>query len=101
MNEQLKLTRVEVCLLEYSLKAIEVRAGLSSLRFIMSSHFDEKSGLVRCITAWGWWSQTIEEVIIEVNVLEGTVSNDITCSIEPHSMVLRVHENEIIKVPKF
>lgn len=67
----------------------------------MSSHFDEKSGLVRCYTTWGWWSQTIEEIIIEVNVPEGTIGNDITCSIEPHNIVLHEHGNEIIKVLRF
>lgn len=30
------------------------------------SHFDEKSGVVKCPTLWGSWWQTLDEVFIEV-----------------------------------
>ena len=36
----------------------------------MSSHFDEKSGIVSCKTSWGVWSQTVEEVNIEIEATE-------------------------------
>ena len=32
----------------------------------MTSHFDEKSGVVSCSTLWGQWYQTAEEVVIEI-----------------------------------
>lgn len=32
----------------------------------MSSHFDEKSGVIYCSTPWGKWYQTAEEVVIEI-----------------------------------
>ncbi|XP_003388155.1 PREDICTED: nudC domain-containing protein 2-like [Amphimedon queenslandica] len=54
------------------------------------AHFDEKSGLVPCATPWGSWSQTIDEVFIEVNVREGTRSKDIKFNITPSKLSLRV-----------
>lgn len=32
----------------------------------MSSHFDERSGIVECTTPWGRWYQTAEEVYVEI-----------------------------------
>ena len=32
----------------------------------MSSHFDEKSGVICCSASWGQWYQTAEEVVIEI-----------------------------------
>ena len=54
------------------------------------AHFDEKSGVIPCHTPWGQWYQTIDEVVMEINVPEGTRSkevkanftvNNLTCSV--------------------
>ena len=62
------------------------------------SHFDERSGVVPCQTPWGSWSQTIDEVFVEVSVPEGTKARDISCTITSHSINLVVAKKEIIKV---
>ena len=62
------------------------------------SHFDERSGVVPCKTPWGTWSQTIEEIFIEVNVTKGTRSKDIKCTIEASSISLTVSGKQIFKV---
>lgn len=62
------------------------------------SHFDEKSGVVPCSTPWGSWSQTIDEVFVEIEVTEGTRSKDIKCSIGPTTISIAVGGEQIIKV---
>lgn len=62
------------------------------------SHFDERSGLVPCVTPWGSWSQTIEEIFVEVNVEKGTKSKEIKCSIKPTFISVSVAGKEIFKV---
>ena len=42
------------------------------------SNFDERS-VVPSSTPWGSWYQTIEEVVIEVDIPLGTRSRDIKC----------------------
>ncbi|CAO2628931.1 NudC domain-containing protein 2 [Lemmus lemmus] len=38
----------------------------------MSAPFEEHSGVVPCVTPWGQWYQTLQEVFIEVQVPPGT-----------------------------
>lgn len=65
---------------------------------IKMTHFDERSGVVPCVTPWGSWSQTIEEVFVEVKVKSGTRSKDIKCELTSRSINLKVYGEEIIKV---
>ena len=62
------------------------------------SLFEEKSGVVVCKTDWGSWAQTIDDVMIEVNVPKGTKSREIKCNITPKSLTVSVQGKEIIKV---
>ena len=62
------------------------------------SDFDERSGIVQCKTPWGSWAQTMEEVVVEVDVPAGTRSRDVRCSIQPRSIALSVVGKEIFKV---
>ncbi|XP_065885500.1 nudC domain-containing protein 2-like [Dysidea avara] len=61
------------------------------------SLFEEKSGVVVCKTDWGSWAQTIDDVMIEVNVPKGTKSREIKCNITPKSLTVSVQGKEIIK----
>ncbi|XP_037116860.1 nudC domain-containing protein 2 [Syngnathus acus] len=63
----------------------------------MSVHFDERSGLVPCQTSWGSWSQTMEEVFIEVNVPPGTSAKEVKCHLGTRDIELNVKGIEIIK----
>ncbi len=62
------------------------------------SYFDEKSGLVYCQAPWGQWSQTIEEVCVEVRVEPGTRGKDVKCQITSHTLSLYANSSEVIKV---
>lgn len=64
----------------------------------MSVHFEERSGVIPCKTAWGSWSQTMEEVFIEVNVPPGTPAKEIKCTIGSKQIELRVKDQQIFKV---
>jgi hypothetical protein len=48
--------------------------------------FDEKAGAVHCPTEWGWWQQTLEEVVVVVQVPPGTTSKMLTVTIRPASL---------------
>ncbi|CAI8040387.1 NudC domain-containing protein 2, partial [Geodia barretti] len=61
------------------------------------SHFDERSGVVYCSTEWGQWAQTIEEVFIEVDVPDGTKSQNIRCDMTPTSISVTVNHQQIFK----
>ena len=63
------------------------------------SNFDERSGIVPCKTAWGSWSQTMEEVSLLVDVPAGTRSRDVRCTIQPRSIALSVGGTDVLKVP--
>ncbi|XP_016404899.1 nudC domain-containing protein 2 isoform X1 [Sinocyclocheilus rhinocerous] len=63
----------------------------------MSVHFEERSGVIPCQTAWGSWYQTMEEVFIEVNVPPGTSAKEIKCSIRSKHIELRVKDQQIFK----
>ena len=62
------------------------------------SLFEEKSGLVVSKTEWGSWAQTIDDVVIEVNVPQGTKAKDVRCRITPKSLTVFVRDAEIVKV---
>ena len=62
------------------------------------ANFEEKSGLVPCSTPWGSWSQTIDEVFIEVNVREGTRSKDIKVNVTPSKLSLSVSGELLFEV---
>jgi len=62
------------------------------------SLFEEKSGVVVCKTDWGSWAQTIDDVVIEINVPKGTKSKEIKCNISPKSLAVSVQGKEIVKV---
>ena len=62
------------------------------------SLFEEKSGLVVSKTDWGSWAQTIDDVVIEINVPQGTKAKDVRCRITPKSLTVFVRDAEIIKV---
>ena len=64
----------------------------------MSGNFDEKSGIVQCLTSWGCWVQSLEEVSIQVNVPHGTSAKDIKCLISHSHISLSVAGKLIIKV---
>jgi len=53
---------------------------------------------VVCKTEWGSWAQTIDDVVIEIDVPKGTKSREIKCNITPKSLTVSVQGNEIIKV---
>ena len=50
------------------------------------SHFDEKSGTVDCKTTWGLWHQTIDEVVVLVDVPEGTRGKQMNIAIKAKSI---------------
>ena len=62
------------------------------------SHFDEKSGIIFASTTWGRWYQTVAEVIIEVDVENGTRGKDVKIDIKPSRISCVVHNKEIFKV---
>ena len=62
------------------------------------SLFEEKSGLVVNKTDWGSWAQTIDDVVIEINVSKDTRAKDVRCHIMPKSLTVFVRGAEIIKV---
>ncbi|XP_065842961.1 nudC domain-containing protein 2-like [Oscarella lobularis] len=61
------------------------------------THFDEKAGIVQATTPWGSWSQTMDEIVIEVNVEDGTRGRDVTCDIKPSQITLNVKGKTILK----
>ncbi|MEE6478797.1 hypothetical protein FKM82_012008 [Ascaphus truei] len=63
----------------------------------MSVHFDERSGVVPCHTPWGCWSQTMEDVFIEVQVPPGTQAREIQCKLGSRDIALTVQGRDILK----
>ncbi|XP_053574554.1 nudC domain-containing protein 2 [Bombina bombina] len=63
----------------------------------MSVHFDERSGVVSCTTPWGSWSQTMEEVFVEVRVTPGTLAKEIQCKLGSRDISLAVRGKDILK----
>lgn len=61
------------------------------------AHFAEKAGVVTANTAWGNWSQTIDEVFVEVQSENGLRTRDVKCSITANSISLTIRGKEILK----
>ncbi len=61
------------------------------------SNFDEKSGLAYCKAPWGQWAQTVEDVVIEVQLREPSSARNISCDIKPRYLFISVAGKEIIK----
>lgn len=59
--------------------------------------FDEKSGTVPAKTEWGQWSQTIEDVTIEIDVPAGIKSKEIKCDINIDNIIVIVHNSTILQ----
>lgn len=64
----------------------------------MSAPFEERSGVVPCVTPWGRWYQTLEEVFIEVQVPPGTRAKDVCCSLQSRRVALSVCGREVLQV---
>lgn len=64
----------------------------------MSVHFEERSGVIPCNTPWGNWSQTMEEVFIEVNVPRGTSGKEVKCNLGSKQIELHVKGQQVFKV---
>jgi len=62
------------------------------------SDFDDRSGIVACVTPWGRWWQTVDDLTVEVNVPDGCRAKEIQCSVTPHSLSLAVKGNTVFKV---
>ncbi|PNF21573.1 NudC domain-containing protein 2 [Cryptotermes secundus] len=61
------------------------------------SHFDEKSGVVSCITDWGCWWQTVHEVHIEVNLPKNTKAKEVSVRVCPNEINCTVCKNIVFK----
>ena len=64
----------------------------------MAPHFEEKSGIVRCQTEWGRWYQTVAEVVIEVDLEEGTKGKEVKVDIAPSKLRAEVRGKVIFEV---
>ena len=51
-----------------------------------NSHFDEKSGVICHKTDFGQWYQTVDEVMILVNLESGTRGKDVHVDIQPNKL---------------
>lgn len=61
------------------------------------SDFDDRSGIIACVTPWGRWWQTIDDVTVEVNVPDACRAKEIQCSVTPRSLSLAVRGNTVFK----
>ncbi|CAH1778261.1 unnamed protein product [Owenia fusiformis] len=61
------------------------------------SDFDDRSGIVCCKTDWGRWWQTMDEVVVEVDVPEGTNAKNIKCEIKTKLVKLSLQGNVIFE----
>ncbi|CAK8690683.1 nudC domain-containing protein 2-like [Clavelina lepadiformis] len=62
----------------------------------MSSHFDEKSGVVNCVTDWGQWYQTAEEIILEINTHSNIRGRDVSVKITPTHISCFIKKEEVL-----
>ena len=60
--------------------------------------FDEKSGVIWCSTERGCWGQSIEEVLVKVDLAEHTTSKQVTCDITAKSIKCAVNGKVIFEV---
>jgi hypothetical protein len=67
-----------------------------------NSHFDEKSGIIYYETSFGSfngrWSQTVNEVVVEIDVDVGTRGKDVRVVIKPSLLECHVKGNLVFKV---
>jgi len=61
----------------------------------MSSHFDEKSGVVACKTSWGKWYQTVDEVVLEIDCEQGTRGKEIGIKIQSTNLSCTVKGKQL------
>lgn len=61
----------------------------------MNSDFDERSGVACCKTPWGNWYQTVEDVVIVINVEKGTRGKEVNVVIEPQHISCVVRGREL------
>uniref|UniRef100_A0A8C4NB28 NudC domain containing 2 n=1 Tax=Eptatretus burgeri TaxID=7764 RepID=A0A8C4NB28_EPTBU len=64
----------------------------------MATDFDERSGVVRCQAPWGCWYQTLEDVVLEIDLPEGTSARNIKCVLEPSRLSVSLSGNCILQV---
>ena len=65
------------------------------------SYFDETSGIVACETEFGRWWQTVDEVVIQVDLPEATRAKEISCTVLPSRMKVSVKQKTILEVTIF
>lgn len=51
-----------------------------------AAHFEENAKPAECLTEWGWWQQSIDEVVVVVRLPEATSSKNLSVSIGPRSL---------------
>ena len=51
-----------------------------------NSHFDEKSGVICHKTDFGQWHQTVDEIMILVNLESGTRGKEVHVDIQPNKL---------------
>lgn len=61
----------------------------------MSNDCDEQIGKACCNTKWGKWYQTLEDVIIVVDVEKGTRGKEVSVKIEPQRISCYVRGEEV------
>ena len=64
----------------------------------MAPHFEEKSGIVHCQTEWGRWYQTVAEVVVEVDLEEGTKGKEVKVDMAPNKLRVEVRGKVIFEV---
>ena len=62
----------------------------------MGSGFEDKTGIIRSITDWGCWYQSIDDVTIEVSLPPKTKARDIKIKILPSSITCSTFNKDII-----
>ena len=65
-----------------------------------NSHFDEKSGVVYHDTEFGKWHQTVDEVVILINLEPGTRGKEVHVDIQPNKLKCSVRGKIIFEVSK-
>ena len=65
------------------------------------SHFGERSGLVYFNTPWGRWSQTLEEIQIEVSSKDLLKSKNIQVDVKPKTIHVKIFDDIILEVRTF
>jgi len=58
------------------------------------ANFDEKSGVVPCKTEWGTWHQSMDEVVVMIDVAQGTSARDLTVKIAATSLEFKTKNGD-------